>query len=142
MSDTNPDDHDLESEDSDDGEEQEEYSKSDAEDSTESNGQDEGSPDDEADSEPSSPRGKAKGQPSIPLSQRGLYRYDQGMTDRQRQEQDERNFAGLEQKKQTKSKRKIRFDKNGNLFYTEDAGLQRPVWSEHRGYHSWKPELT
>ena len=142
MSDTNLDDHDLESGDSDDEEEHEEGSKSDAEGSTESNGQDEGSPDDEAYSKPSSPRGKAKGQPLILLSQRSLYHYDQGMTDRERQEQDERNFAAVEQKKQTKSKRKIRFDKDGILFYTEDAGLQRPVWSKHRNYHSWKPELT
>ena len=63
-------------------------------------------------------------EPSIP-SQWDLYTYAANMTDKQRREQDERNFAKAAKKeKKSKSiadsKRQIRFDSKGNLYYSDD----------------------
>lgn len=62
-----------------------------------------------------------------------LYSYGPNMSDKQRREQDERNFAkAAEKERKSKSivdsKRRIRFDANGNLQYSEDP--ENSEWRE------------
>jgi hypothetical protein len=64
-------------------------------------------------------------QRSTRTSNRDLYSYGANMTDKQKREQDERKFAkaaGKERKPTNiaDSKRRIRFDKKGNLQYSDD----------------------
>ena len=71
---------------------------------------------------------RTRGAPNVPVStpfQWNLYTYGADMTDRQKREQDERNFAeAVKKEKQPKrladSKRKIRFDSKGNLQYSDN----------------------
>ncbi len=66
--------------------------------------------------------------PNVPLSTSSLpdfYSYGANMTDKQKREQDERNFAEAVEKERRSqdiadSNRRIRFDANGNLQYSED----------------------
>ena len=66
--------------------------------------------------------------PNVPLSipsQWDLYSYGANMTDKQKREQDEQNFAEaskMERKSKSiaDSKRRIRFDAKGNLQYSDD----------------------
>ena len=82
---------------------------------------------------------------NVPLStspQWDLYSYEANMTDKQRREQDERNFAtavGKERRSEGKAdrKRRIRFDKQGNLQYSDD-----PATSEWRECSKSYPTLT
>ena len=66
--------------------------------------------------------------PIVPLSTSSLpdfYSYEANMTDKQKREQDERNFAEAIEKERkssnsAESKRRIRFDPKGNLQYSDD----------------------
>ena len=81
------------------------------------------------------PQGSARA-PNVPPStpfQWDLYTYAANMTDKQRREQDERNFAKAAKKeKKSKSiadsKRQIRFDSKGNLQYSDDPDTSE--WRE------------
>ena len=74
-----------------------------------------------------SPQGSTRA-PNVPLStpsQWDLYTYEANMTDKQKREQDEHNFAEAAAKERKSkniadSKRRIRFDSNGNLHYSDD----------------------
>lgn len=71
--------------------------------------------------------------------QRDLYSYAANMTDRQRREQDERNFAravGRERRSEgiADGKRRIRFDARGNLQYSDDP--ERSEWREYNTSYS------
>ena len=79
--------------------------------------------------------------PSIP-PRWDLYSYEANMTDKQKREQDERNFAkAVGKAKKSKgiadSKRRIRFDAKGNLQYSDD-----PETSGWREYSKSYPTLT
>ena len=71
---------------------------------------------------------RSAGAPNAPLSPSfglDLYSYEANLTDKQRRQQDERNFAraaGRERKSKTTAdrKRRIRFDDQGNLQYSDD----------------------
>ena len=66
--------------------------------------------------------------PNAPFSiptQGDLYSYEPNMSDKQKREQDERNFATAARKERKSksiadSKRRIRFDNEGNLQYSDD----------------------
>ena len=81
------------------------------------------------------PRGSTRA-PNVPVStpfQWNLYTYGADMTDKQKREQDERNFAeAAEKEKQPKrladSKRRIRFDSKGNLHYSDNP--DKSGWRE------------
>ena len=81
------------------------------------------------------PQGSGRA-PNVPVStpfQWNLYTYGADMTDKQKREQDERNFAeAAEKEKQPKrladSKRRIRFDSKGNLYYSDNP--DKSGWRE------------
>ena len=87
---------------------------------------------------------RSTGTPNVPLStspQWDLYGYEANMTDKQKRDQDERNFAkavGKERKSKgiADSKRRIRFDNEGNLQYSDD-----PETSEWRECSKSYPRL-
>ena len=83
--------------------------------------------------------------PNAPLStstQGDLYSYEANMTDKQKREQDEHNFAMAAAKERKSksiadSKRRIRFDDQGNLQYSDD-----PETSEWRKWSKSYLTLT
>lgn len=74
--------------------------------------------------------------PNAPLStssRSDLYSYEANMTDKQKREQDERNFSKAAEKERkyksiADSKRRIRFDKKGNLQHCDDS--EKSEWRE------------
>ena len=107
------------------GSDGEEYSDEEEEKDDEEEGQSD--PDYVVSSSAKIPQGSTRA-PTVPLStpsQWDLYSYGANMTDKQKREQDEQNFAEaskMERKSKSiaDSKRRIRFDAKGNLQYSDD----------------------
>ena len=98
--------------------------------------EEQGDPDYVGSSSAKNPQGCTRA-PNVPLSdpfQWDLYSYGVNMTDKQKRDQDERNFAEAA-KKERKSKsiadgkRRIRFDAKGNLQYSDDPDTSG--WREY-----------
>ncbi|KAK0512584.1 hypothetical protein JMJ35_004601 [Cladonia borealis] len=103
--------------------------------------EEQGDPDYVGSSSAKTPQGSARA-PNVPVStpfQWNLYTYGADMTDKQKREQDERNFAEAAKKEKkpksiADSKRRIRFDSKGNLQYSDDpdkSGWQPAI------FHHW-----
>ena len=110
----------------------EEYSDEEEEKSEE---EEQGDPDYVGSSSAKTPQGSTRA-PNVPVStpfQWNLYTYGANMTDKQKREQDERNFAEAAKKERqpkriADSKRRIGFDSKGNLQYNDNP--DKSGWRE------------